>query len=63
MDSIRLDRFKSYDKHHTIVERYMWCRNPKRVASRERWDGLKEAGGSVVELETSGSGVAGRKIE
>ena len=52
-----------YVKHHSIAERYMVHRIPKRVASRERWDGLKEAGGSVVELETSGSGVAGRKIE
>ena len=30
-------------------------RNLKRVASRDRWDGLREAEGWYVELETSGS--------
>ena len=41
VDSIRLDRLKLYVKHHSIVERYMLSRNPKRVASRDRWDGLR----------------------
>lgn len=58
VDSIRLDRLKLYVKHHSIVERYVLRRNPKWVASRDRWDGLREAEGWDVELETSGSGVA-----
>ena len=36
----------------------MLRRNLKRVASRDRWDGLREAEGWDVELETSGCGVA-----
>jgi hypothetical protein len=55
---------KLYVKHHRIVERHMLCRNPKWVASsRDRWDGLREAEGWDVELETSGSGVAVWEIE
>ena len=45
VDSIRLDRLKLYVKHHSIVERYVLRRNPKWVASRDRWDGLREAEG------------------
>jgi hypothetical protein len=46
VDSIQLDRLKLYVKHHSIVERYMVRRNQKRVARRDRWDGLREAEGS-----------------
>ena len=45
-------------KHHSIFERYAVLRNPKRVASRDRWDGLREAECWDVKLETSGSGEA-----
>ena len=37
VDSMRLDRFKLYVKHHSIVERYVLRRNTKWVASRDRW--------------------------
>ena len=57
VDSNRLDRLKLYIKHHSIVERYVLRRNTKWVASRDKWDGLREAEGWYVELETSGSGV------
>ena len=63
VDSIRLDILKLYVKHHSVVERYMFRRNQKRVASRDRWDGLREAEGWDVELETSGGGGAVREIE
>jgi hypothetical protein len=41
----------------------MLRRNPKRVASRDRWDGLREAESRDEELETGGSGVAVWEIE
>ena len=41
----------------------MLRRNPKCVASRDRWDGLREAEVWDVELEIRGSGVAGQRIE
>ena len=63
VDSIRLDTFWIYVEHHSIVERYVLRRNTKWVASRDRWDGLREAEGWYVELETSGSGVAVWEIE
>ena len=63
MDSIRLDRLKLYINYHSIVERYVLRRNLKRLASRDRWDELREAEGWDVEVETSGSGVAVREIE
>ena len=63
VDSVQLDRFKLYVKHHSRVERYMAGRNPKRVASRDGWEGLREAEGWDVELETGGTEVAGRGVE
>jgi hypothetical protein len=63
VDSIRLDRFQLYVKHHSVVGRYMEHRNLKRVASRDMWDGLREGEGWEVELETGGSGVARWGIE
>ena len=63
MDYIQLDRLKLCVKRHSTVESYMARRNIKRVASSDRWDGLREAEGWDVELETSGRGVAGRRIE
>ena len=51
MDSVRLDRLKLYGKHHSRDERYVLRRNTKWVASRDRWDGLREAEGWYVELE------------
>ena len=63
MDSIRLDRFTFYVTPHSIVERYMLRRIPKRLASRDRWEGLREAEGWDVELVTRGSGVTVLEIE
>ena len=63
MDSIRSDRLKMYVKRQSIVERYVLRRNQNRVARRDRGDGLREAEGWDVELETSESGVSGRGIE
>jgi hypothetical protein len=37
---MRIERFRTFVKHHSTVEKYMANRNPKEMVLRDRWEGL-----------------------
>ena len=42
---MRIERFRTFVKHHSTVEKYMANRNPRWMALRYRWQWLNGAEG------------------
>ena len=45
VETMRIQRFRNFVKHHSTVEKYMTNRNPIWMVLRDRWEGLKGAEG------------------
>ena len=45
--TMRTERFRTFVKHHSRVEKYMANINPKWMVLRDRWEGLNGAEGSL----------------
>ena len=45
VEAMRIERFRTFVKHHSTVEKYMAYRNPKWTMLRDRWEGLNGAEG------------------
>ena len=44
VEAMRIERFSTFAKHHSTVEKYMPNRNSKWMVLRDRWEAMNGAG-------------------